>query len=481
MCAVAASWDQRTLLEQRRTQTVLLKQTVLHLALSYVPFVRARFAAAGIDARVFGGLEDLEKLPLTMRRDVMDPKRNPDGVRALLLHGTAEAVKRFSDRSVLRRVAAARLFGGEVQQELAIEAATRPIHLHMVNGPGGRIPVGYTRDDLDLFARAGSRLASLLGLDRDDRLLNLVPFGPTLEFWGIYYMAHGVGMTALHHRRTGSELARAAGVFADAQATVVALPSDEATEFPAAARDAGIDLSALKALVAVGRSLTLAERAALGAALHEAGAPNARISVAYAPGEGRVLWGECAVPAGRAETYGFHTFPDMDVVEIVNPETGRRVADEESGEIVLTPLGFRGGGAARWRTGDLALGGLTTKQCPNCGRTTPRVGPTVVRGAWQRLATLGARRTWLDLRDAGAAAAERGRDWQVELVARNGGHELFVYVDAPAEPGAMIALYEDLARLGSAPTQIVLTDPAALEARRHEAAGPWQRLWLNEV
>ena len=45
MCAVAASWDQRTQLEQRRVQNVLLRQTVLQMALAHVPFVRARFAS----------------------------------------------------------------------------------------------------------------------------------------------------------------------------------------------------------------------------------------------------------------------------------------------------------------------------------------------------------------------------------------------------------------------------------------------------
>jgi phenylacetate-coenzyme A ligase PaaK-like adenylate-forming protein len=476
---VAAAWDERSHTEQRRAQSALLRQTVLQMALAHVPYVRARLATLGLDARVFKGSDELGKLPLVMRRDILDPHRNPEGPRALILQGTAEGVKRFSDRSVLWRIAGARLLGGEDVQELAVEAATRAVHVHLVPGPGGRIPVAYTRDDLDLLARAGSRLASLLGIEREDRLLNLVPFGPSLEFWGIFYMAHGVGMSALHLRRDGQELARAIAASLDEGApTAVALPADEAAVFAQAATAVNIDLTKLRALVAVGRSLTVEERAAVGESLARAGAGGASIGVAYGPAEGRVLWGECAVPAGRTESFGLHTFPDMDLVELISPETGQPVGEEQPGEIVYTPLGFRGGGAPRWRTGDLALGGVTNKPCPNCGRTVPRVGPTVVRGAWQRIVQMNGRTTWIDLRDAGAAAAERAREWQVELVPRNGSHELYVYVAPGGEDsGPLIDLYEDLNRLRSAPTQIVVGDDASVAGRVRGAPGPWPRYW----
>src|SRR5213594_1532918 len=174
------------------------------MALAHVPLARARLNGAGVDARTLRGTDDMKtRVPLSMRRDVVDAVRNPDGAWAFVLHGTAEGVKRFSDRSVLFRVARARLLGGEEVQQLQIEAASRSVHVHLAQGPGGPIPVSYTRDDLDLLARAGARLAQVVGVDREDRLLNLVPFGPSLDFWGIFYMAHGVGLTAVHARHEG--------------------------------------------------------------------------------------------------------------------------------------------------------------------------------------------------------------------------------------------------------------------------------------
>ena len=78
---------------------------------------------------------------------------------------------------------------------------------------------------------------------------------------------------------------------------------------------------------------------------------------------------------------------------------------------------------------------------------------------------------------AGAAAAERSPDWQVELRRENGAHQLFIYLGAEDKPGPIIDLYEDLKRLRSWPTQIVLADTAELAARRSAASGPWTRYW----
>jgi phenylacetate-coenzyme A ligase PaaK-like adenylate-forming protein len=473
---VARPWDQRTDAEIRRLQDQLLRQTLLQMQLGHVPTARARLQAAGIDARTVEGLDALRRIPPATRAEVLDPVRNPDGPRGLVLQGTAEGVRRFSDRSVLYRVAAARLLGGEEVQRLAIEAATRPIHIHLAPGVGGPLPVAYTRDDLDLLARAGARLARLAGLDREARLLNLVPFGPTLDFWGVFYMAHGIGMSAVHTRREGGELARALWAFEAARPTAVAVPADEAVSFPAAAREAGLDLSELHAVLAVGRSLTADERRRAGEALAAAGTTEARVAAAYGPAEGRVLWGECAVPAGTVETFGFHTYPDLEIVEVLSPETAEPVPEETPGEIVVTPLGFRGGGVPRWRTGDLALGGLTTRPCPNCGRRVPRVGPSVRRAAWVRRARLDGRAVRFDFRFAAAATAPRALEWQVELVDGDGEGALYIYLQPRSDdPNPLIELFEELERWGTAPTQIVLASAEELQEKLARAPGPFRR------
>lgn len=438
------------------------------MALSHVPFTRSRLQAAGIDARTIRGVEDMKnRVPLTMRRDLLDEVRNPEGPWAFVLHGTAEGVKRFSDRSVLMRVARARLIGGEEVQQLQIEAASRSVHLHLAAGPGGRVPVSYTRDDLDLLARAGARMAQVIGLDREDRVLNLVPAAPTIDFWGVYYMAFGVGMTAIHARASGGETEGALAAHQLLRPTVVVLPADEAAAFPSMAIEAGMDLTEVRTLLAVGRSLTKAERERAGDGLRQAGAEQARVAAAYGIAEGRVLWAECPVPAGKTETFGFHTYPDLEILEIVSPETGEALPDETPGEIVVTPLGFRGGGVPRWRSGDLALGGLTGRTCPNCGRDVPRVGPTVRRGAWIRRVNVNGTPARMDMRDTAALLAPRTNDWQIELSGDGARTEFFIYL-APKtdDAGQIIGIYEEHARWHVPPTQMILATTDEIAAKR---------------
>ena len=83
---------------------------------------------------------------------------------------------------------------------------------------------------------------------------------------------------------------------------------------------------------------------------------------------------------GGVET-GFHTYPDLDLFEIVDPETGERLPDGETGELVYTPLDGRGSLIMRYRTGDLINGGMTHEPCPACGRTVPRFASDLSRAS----------------------------------------------------------------------------------------------------
>ncbi|HXF10378.1 MAG TPA: AMP-binding protein, partial [Desulfuromonadaceae bacterium] len=112
----------------------------------------------------------------------------------------------------------------------------------------------------------------------------------------------------------------------------------------------------------------------------ELGAPNARILSTYGFTESKMAWAECPCPADKPSA-GYHLYPDLGVVEIIDPKTGGPVGTESPGEIVFTPLAARGTVVLRYRTGDCIDGGLTYEPCPYCHRRVPRLVGRISRSS----------------------------------------------------------------------------------------------------
>jgi phenylacetate-coenzyme A ligase PaaK-like adenylate-forming protein len=75
---------------------------------------------------------------------------------------------------------------------------------------------------------------------------------------------------------------------------------------------------------------------------------------------------------------GFHSVaPDQVFHEVVDPETGARLADEARGMLAFTHLIRRGTVFLRYIVGDVVT--LTERACPYCGRTSPRITSQPVR------------------------------------------------------------------------------------------------------
>ena len=92
-----------------------------------------------------------------------------------------------------------------------------------------------------------------------------------------------------------------------------------------------------------------------------------------------MAWTECPCP--RGEQTGYHLYPDLGIVEVVDPKTGVAMPPGEAGEIVFTPLDSRGSVVLRYRTGDLIDGGLVHEPCPHCHRNVPRLVGNISRAS----------------------------------------------------------------------------------------------------
>ena len=93
--------------------------------------------------------------------------------------------------------------------------------------------------------------------------------------------------------------------------------------------------------------------------------------------EARAAWAECQT--GIDISSGYHTYPDKEVFEVIDPDTGEVKREGEDGELVYTSIDARGSTVLRYRTGDFAKGGILYSPCPHCGRTVPRISSDIVR------------------------------------------------------------------------------------------------------
>lgn len=143
------------------------------------------------------------------------------------------------------------------------------------------------------------------------------------------------------------------------------------------AQEKGYDLSFLKKIVLGAARVTSAYKQKLSDMVSAQGARNVNIFGTYGFTEARCAWAEC--PTEGHLSSGYHLYPDKEIFEIIDPDTGQVKEDQEDGELVYTSLDSRASVMLRYRTGDLVKGGINHGPCPYCGRMTLRLSSDITR------------------------------------------------------------------------------------------------------
>jgi phenylacetate-CoA ligase len=302
----------------------------------------------------------------------------------------------------------------------------KPVHWTIHGG----VLVGNSAVDMDRLADLGRRWLALADVEPHDVLVNILPYGPNLGWWEVALGARRAGLSAidLPVSPPPAQVARLR------PSVLAGRPFDLARLLEAAER-AGYPLEDVHTLLAVGEPLEPGLRARLAGLLGEGGA----VVAAFAPLGVRALWGECR------EGTGLHTWPDAEVVELVDPLSGEPVPPGADGEVVWSALGWRGTVFVRLRTGIFAS--METGDCPWCGSTNPRLAVTPSTPAFL----------------AGLDRSPLVAGWQAELRTVNGAEELVVFL-VPASDAGLAALLTELDAELSA-TQYVVVDGDTLDAR----------------
>jgi hypothetical protein len=455
---MAASWDRRSPAQLKKMREAAVRTQVVDAVGPFSPFWRERFRALGRTTASVAGLSGLATVPAAGERDLC-PDGDPAGSAALVLQAGESGYALHAEGPTLRKALTRRLAAPGSYRAL-VENDTRPTS-YVWAGLGLRFPVASTRSDLDVVARAGARLWSVLGLTRADVVVSALPTLPTAQTQALQLGALGAGSPLL---APGSRASLVAEALALVPATVLVVPAEGGADLVRALADAQAALSTVRTVLVAGAPYD-DERQELREALADAGLESAVLLAVHVPDGHRLMWGECRPSSGAT---GLHTYPDLEVAGLVDPESGETAQGEGPHEVVLTQLGLRGSALLRWRTGDLAEA-VTDSPCPSCGRTVPRVVGTRRAALVPELALRTGARP-VDLRAVTSAVSGRTdvRDWRVVLgrSARDDADELLVHVlPVPGTEASDVAV--GVARdvrvaSGLLPTQVVVVEEGRL-------------------
>lgn len=467
---MATRWDRRDPRARDRERGAALRGWLDHEVRPFSAFWRERLEAVRVR-----GLADLAEVPVLDEAEAATA--GGPGGPALLLTPDERAFKRHADRGELMRAAWELRSGRRGRREL-LYRRYQPVHVHEA-GVAKLLSIAYTRTDLDRLHLASARLAEVLGLTVTDRLVNLVPAGPSVAFWSLYHLGVAARVPTVHPRvGDGMEpaLRRGAGVLPP---TVVAAPAEDVPTLLELLADSPVDVSELRTILWVGDPPRDADRAETVTTACRLAGREVRLQTVWAPESARAGWGEPR-PAENdppEATYGLATYPDLEVVEVRDPDRDTPADEAEPGELVHTSLGWRGTATVRLATGAWTGGLVTSVPCPRTGRTVPRLAPDAVTGAWQpRVVDERRQPTRVDLRGvagalrAAGAAQPEVRDWW--LGAQHG--ELVLALDTAGGRDLALALVDAVAAHTGVTPRLAL-DPQLAARRPQVAAGLRER------
>jgi phenylacetate-CoA ligase len=319
----------------------------------------------------FHTTSDLQKLPLSSKADIAPIEEDRARPRQFILQPDEHSIKKYATKGELLNLVRMKIAKADVKYHL--EKEFKPLHIHFTTGRTALpTPFTYSAYDLLLLRETGRRLFDVCGIPRESVALNAFPYSPHLGFWLAYYGLLEAGMTSL---ASGGGKVMGTQKIMDSlerlKVNVIAVIPGYFYHLLREAVKQKRDFSNLKYVIFGAERVSPAFREKVKELLAEVGAREVTILATYASTEFKTAWLQCS------ESTGYHLYPDLEFVELVDPD-GRRVKDGEPGEVVYTALDWRGTLVVRYRTGDLAQG-IEYSPCPNCGKTVPRILPDIQR------------------------------------------------------------------------------------------------------
>ena len=296
-------------------------KAVLERVYNTVPLYRAKFDTAGFDPTTLESLEDLSRVPFTVKDDLRSAY--PYGMFAVPLHDI--------------------------------------VRVHSSSGTTGQVTVvGYTKGDIDRWSDLMARTYASAGVSADDVVQVTYGYGLFTGGLGAHYGSERLG--ALTIPVSGGNTKRQVQILKDFGVTALACTPSYALLIAETALEMGVDPRDLPLRVGIFGAEPWSEsmRGQIEQALGITAIDIYGLSEVMGPG----------VAAECTAQHGLHVFEDHFLIEIVHPTTLEPVPDGEYGEVVLTTLTKEGIPVIRYRTRDISR--IIPGTC-SCGRTFSRM------------------------------------------------------------------------------------------------------------
>jgi len=295
---------------------------IVRYAYRNVPFYRKRFGEAGVKPESIRSLDDVPKIPFTLKTDLRD--YYPLGILAV--------------------------------------PPSRLYCLHASSGTTGKpIIVAYTRGDLQCWTKLMGRTFDAAGVRKADIVQNMYGYGLFTGGLGFHYGARAVGATVVPTSVGNTK--RQLMLLKDLQSTVAACTPSYMVYLCEASRVEGYEPKKDFALrIGLFGAEPWSEEArkriedTFGLRAHDCYG----LSELYGPG----------VAIECEQRNGLHVWGDEFLVETIDPDTGEVLDPGSEGELVFTMLSREAMPLLRYRTRDLSR--VFEEECA-CGRHHSRI------------------------------------------------------------------------------------------------------------
>ncbi len=298
-----------------------LQQTVERVYAT-VPFYRDIFDRAGVKTKDIKHLEDVKRLPFTLKKDMRD--NYPYGLFAVPLE--------------------------------------QIVRIHASSGTTGKpTVVGYTKRDIETWTELMARSFFAAGAHKGDVIHNAYGYGLFTGGLGAHYGAERIGASVIP--MSGGNTKKQLMIMQDFGSTVLTCTPSYSLFLAEVAAEEGIDIRNLKLKVGILGAEPWSEnmRQEIESKLNIKAIDIYGLSEILGPGVGI----ECI----EAQN-GLHVWEDHFLLEIIDPDTQEVLPDGVKGELVITTITKEGIPLIRYRTRDITR--LTREPCI-CGRTHARI------------------------------------------------------------------------------------------------------------